>query len=161
MDDLYDEFGNFIGEPEEDSQDEDGDALDGAQYLDQDELDAQAEAGVGEELMEIDEEGPSNAVVLHEDKQYYPSAQQIYGPDVETLVQEEDTQTLQQPIVQPIEHKKFTVEEEDLPPVNFDRGFMKDLMSFPRRAKRGTSRSATQIRISLSENEVCRSNRHP
>ena len=131
MDDLYDEFGNFIGEPEEDSQEEETGAFDGAQYLDDDD-EADADAGVtGQELMEVDEDGPSNAVVLHEDKQYYPTAQQVYGPDVETLVQEEDTQTLEQPIVQPVEHKKFTVEEEDLPSVYFDRGFLTDLMSFP------------------------------
>ena len=129
MEDLYDEFGNFIGEPEADSQEEDG-AFDGAQYLDDDDED-EAPGVTGQELMEVDEDGPSNAVVLHEDKQYYPTAQQIYGPDVETLVQEEDTQTLQQPIVQPVEHKKFTVEEEDLPSVYFDRGFLTDLMSFP------------------------------
>ena len=42
-------------------------------------------------LMEIGEDGPSNAVVLHKDKQYYPTAQQVYGPGVETMVQEEDT----------------------------------------------------------------------
>ncbi|KAF2482251.1 P-loop containing nucleoside triphosphate hydrolase protein [Neohortaea acidophila] len=131
MDDLYDEFGNFIGEPEEDSQEEDGNTFDGAQYLDDDEGDAQSAGGAGDELMDVDEEGPSNAVVLHEDKQYYPSAQQTYGPDVETLVQEEDTQTLQQPIVAPIEQKKFTIEEEDLPPVYFDRAFLSDLVNFP------------------------------
>lgn len=131
MDDLYDEFGNFIGEPEEDSQEEEAGAYDGAQYLDDDEEEAAAGAATGQELMEIDDEGPSNAVVLHEDKQYYPSASQVYGPDVETLVQEEDTQTLQQPIVAPVERKKFTVEEDDLPQVSFDRGFLTDLMSFP------------------------------
>ena len=130
MDDLYDEFGNFIGEPEEDSQEEDSGAYDGAQYLDDDEEEASAGAP-GQDVMDIDDEGPSNAVVLHEDKQYYPSASQVYGPDVETLVQEEDTQTLQQPIVAPVENKKFTVEEENLPEVYFDRGFLTDLMNFP------------------------------
>lgn len=30
------------------------------------------------------------AVILHEDKQYYLSAQDVYGMDVETLVHEED-----------------------------------------------------------------------
>ncbi|KAK5172300.1 uncharacterized protein LTR77_003938 [Saxophila tyrrhenica] len=133
MDDLYDEFGNFIGEPEGDSQEEEeAGAYSGAQYLDDDEAEADT-APTGQELMEIDEDGPSNAVVLHEDKQYYPTAQQTYGPGVETLVQEEDTQTLQQPIVAPVEHKKFTIEEEEgeLPPVCFDRGFLSDLMSFP------------------------------
>nr|POE70027.1 pre-mrna-splicing factor cwf10 [Quercus suber] len=132
MDDLYDEFGNFIGEPEEDSQEnERPGANHGAQYLDDDEEDEHEQEITGQELMETDDDGPSNAVVLHEDKQYYPSASQVYGADVETLVQEEDTQTLQQPIVAPIEHQKFTVEENDLPPVYFDRGFLTDLMSFP------------------------------
>ena len=77
------------------------------------------------------DEGPSNAVVLHEDKQYYPTAQQVYGPDVETLVQEEDAQPLTQPIIAPNEQKKFTVQEAELPPVHFARDFMTDLMNFP------------------------------
>ncbi|KAK7632590.1 116 kda u5 small nuclear ribonucleoprotein-like protein component [Phyllosticta citricarpa] len=81
--------------------------------------------------MEVDDEGPSNAVVLHEDKQYYPSAQQVYGADVETLVQEEDAQPLTQPIVEPVVQKKFTVEEADLPPVRFARDFQTDLMNYP------------------------------
>ncbi len=70
-------------------------------------------------------------MILHEDKQYYPTAQQVYGPDVETLVQEEDAQPLSQPIIAPIQQKKFTVQEADLPPVQFGRDFMTDLMNFP------------------------------
>lgn len=77
------------------------------------------------------DEGPSNAVVLHEDKQYYPTAQQVYGEDVETMVQEEDAQPLTQPIIAPIEQKKFNIQEADLPPVHFDRSFMSDLMNYP------------------------------
>ena len=77
------------------------------------------------------DEGPSNAVVLHEDKQYYPTAQQVYGADVETMVQEEDAQPLSQPIIAPIQQKKFTVQEVDLPRVNFSWDFLTDLMNFP------------------------------
>jgi hypothetical protein len=29
-------------------------------------------------------------VVLHEDKRYYPEAEQVYGPGVEALVMDED-----------------------------------------------------------------------
>lgn len=79
----------------------------------------------------IVEDGPSNAVILHEDKQYYPTAQQVYGPDVETMVQEEDAQPLTQPIIAPIQQKKFVIQEADLPPVHFSRDFMSDLMNFP------------------------------
>lgn len=134
MDDLYDEFGNYIGEPEESEEDDQHQpADDGARYVDGDDEDEPA----GQDVMDVDDDdaGPSNAVVLHEDKQYYPSASQVYGPGVETLVQEEDTQTLQQPLVQPVEHKKFSVEETDLPKVYYDRGFLADLMNFPEQVR--------------------------
>ena len=39
----------------------------------------------------------------------------MYGEDVETLVQEEDTQLLSEPIIQPIKKKKFSKVEQDLP----------------------------------------------
>ena len=76
-------------------------------------------------------DGPSNSVVLHEDKQHYPTAEQVYGADVETRVEEEDAQPLTEPIIAPVEIKKFHIEEGDLPPVYFDRGFMTDLMNHP------------------------------
>ncbi|KAL8826742.1 MAG: hypothetical protein Q9191_003610 [Dirinaria sp. TL-2023a] len=130
MDDLYDEFGNFIGEPEESEEESQHGANDHDAYV----FDAEADedgAPNDQQLMEIDEDGPSNAVILHEDKQYYPTAQQVYGADVETMVQEEDTQSLTQPIIAPIQQKKFAVQEADLPPVHFSRDFMTDLMNFP------------------------------
>ncbi|KAG9232424.1 116 kda u5 small nuclear ribonucleoprotein-like protein component [Amylocarpus encephaloides] len=129
MDDLYDEFGNFIGEAEE-SEDDSQPGVDAGAYVYDDDPEEAPEV-TGQELMEIDDEGPSNAVVLHEDKQYYPTAQQVYGEDVETMVQEEDSQPLSQPIIAPVEQKKFTIQEADLPPLHFDRSFMTDLMNFP------------------------------
>ena len=63
-----------------------------------------------------------NAVILHEDKQYYPSAQDVYGADVETLVQEEDAQPLSEPIVAPVKSRKWVLEEKDLPETRFDKG---------------------------------------
>lgn len=123
-------FGNYIGDAEESEEDEQQGATAADQYLDADEADEDVVAD-DQALMQVDEEGPSNAVTLHEDKQYYPSASQLYGPTVETLVQEEDTQSLAQPIIEPIKEKKFTVQETDLPPVFFNRNFMTDLMNFP------------------------------
>ncbi|XDG08774.1 hypothetical protein ABKA04_008389 [Annulohypoxylon sp. FPYF3050] len=129
MDDLYDEFGNFIGEDAEASEEESEHGVDLDAYVD-DDAPEEAQEVTGQELMEVDD-GPSNAVILHEDKQYYPSAEQVYGPDVEILVEEEDAQPLSEPIVAPVDVKKFSIEEEDLPPVHFDRKFMADLMNFP------------------------------
>ncbi|EON64193.1 elongation factor EF-2 [Coniosporium apollinis CBS 100218] len=131
MDDLYDEFGNFIGEAESEEESDHGVQAADAYVYDDQPIDEDEEEARDQQLMEVDADGPSNAVVLHEDKQYYPTAQQVYGPDVETLVQEEDTQSLSQPIIAPVVQKKFTVQEADLPPVFFKREFMTDLMNLP------------------------------
>jgi U5 small nuclear ribonucleoprotein component len=50
---------------------------------------------------------------------------------VETMVQEEDAQPLSEPIIAPVQQKKFAISESDLPPVHFSRGFMSDLLNFP------------------------------
>ena len=41
----------------------------------------------------------SMAIVLHEDKKYYPTPAEVFGPDVETITHEEDTQPLTKPII--------------------------------------------------------------
>ncbi len=45
----------------------------------------------GDEEMEADRDAGAESemqVVLHEDKKYYPSAAEIYGPDVEVVLVE-------------------------------------------------------------------------
>lgn len=130
MDDLYDEFGNFIGEVASDEEEglQDGDAAGQNYVYDEDSDDEPAAANA---QMDVDQAPASNAVILQEDKQYYPSASQVYGEDVETMVQEEDAQPLSVPIIAPVEQKKFQVQEADLPPVYYSREFMTDLLSFP------------------------------
>mgnify|MGYP002776734631 FL=1 len=130
MDD-YDEFGNYIG-PLSESEDEQ-EAL-GVEHAEpppeppaEDASGAQEEGAV---IMHVDEPA-SQAVVLHEDKVYYPSASEVYGDDVETLVQEEDAQPLTQPIVEPERVRSFAVEEQGLPEVRFDLQFMLNMMHFP------------------------------
>ncbi|GAA5980527.1 hypothetical protein JCM5350_004335 [Sporobolomyces pararoseus] len=109
----YDEFGNPLFE-EELSEDEDdrSQRLEESPQRDRDEPlrdfdDAEElENGNG---MQVDDLPPSNAVVLHDDKTYYPSASQVYGQDVETLVQEEDAQPLSVPIIEPVKTRKFRI----------------------------------------------------
>jgi U5 small nuclear ribonucleoprotein component len=100
-DNLYDEFGVYIGpdldddevmsEPEQtafNGVDEDGDH--------------------GGSRMDIDAlQSATRAVVLHEDKKYYPEAEEVYGPGVEITVQEEDTQNISEPIVKPEDRRQF------------------------------------------------------
>lgn len=62
-----------------------------------------------------------NAVILHEDKKYYASAEEVFGPGVETMVQDEDTQALTVPIIAPIKQLKFEVAEQDLPETTYKK----------------------------------------
>ncbi|KAI5800001.1 P-loop containing nucleoside triphosphate hydrolase protein [Geopyxis carbonaria] len=135
MDDLYDEFGNFIGETVE--SDEEGSPVNNSAgaYVDIEDDEVVEDDANNQALMELDDEGPSNAVILHEDKQYYPTAEQVYGKDVEAMVQEEDAQPLSEPIIAPVKIKKFNVEETDLPVTHFSREFMMDLMNFPEQVR--------------------------
>lgn len=80
--------------------------------------------------MQVDE-APSNAVVLHEDKKYYPDASEVYGEHVETLVQEEDAQPITQPLVEPVRVREFALQEADLPTTRYDKKFLVDLLQFP------------------------------
>ena len=103
-DDLYDEFGNYIG-PDLDSGDED-DAAPEIESGDEDEDSGDEDAapnghlGDGDAEME-DGDDEDTRIVLHEDKKYYPTAIEVYGEEVETTVQEEDSQPITQPIVAP------------------------------------------------------------
>ncbi|XP_051904585.1 116 kDa U5 small nuclear ribonucleoprotein component [Hippocampus zosterae] len=123
--DLYDEFGNYIG-PELDSDDDDENDLD-AEDRDADEGDEDND----DEPADADEDVPGMEVVLHEDKKYYPTAEEVYGPEVETIVQEEDTQPLTEPIIKPVRHKQFTLMEQELPATVYDMEFLADLMDSP------------------------------
>ncbi|KAK0071114.1 hypothetical protein PV326_001660, partial [Microctonus aethiopoides] len=77
--DLYDEFGNYIG-PDLASESEDDNEYDNAG----DEADRERS---DDEMEEDKDESRDNneqqtmSVVLHEDKRYYPSALEVYGPD--------------------------------------------------------------------------------
>ena len=99
---LYDEFGNYIG-PDLDQSDQDQQS----QLNDEMDRDSIHSEQDQQQVVPLGSE-----IVLHEDKKYYPSAEQVYGSGVEALVQEEDTQPLTQPIIEQVkEKKKFTNNE--------------------------------------------------
>lgn len=84
-----------------------------------------------EEEAEMDEDKTSRAIVLHEDKRYYQTALEVYGPDVETIVQEEDAQPLDKPLIEPVKKMKFQLKEQDLPTTTYSMEFLADLMDTP------------------------------
>lgn len=90
QDDEFDEFGNYIGN-------EPLNALVNTSSIENQ-----------EELLDrrINYDENPLPIVLHEDKKYYPSSSQIFGNQVECIVQEEDIQPLSEPTIKfPKEHK--------------------------------------------------------
>jgi 116 kDa U5 small nuclear ribonucleoprotein component len=104
---LYDEFGNYIG-PELDSatsDDDDARSL-GADGVDEAHNSNSPPAPLSDDGMLSPASGAidgdlSTAIVLAEDKQYYATAAQVFGPDTEAMVEEEDTQHISEPLVAP------------------------------------------------------------
>ncbi|EUB56665.1 U5 small nuclear ribonucleoprotein component [Echinococcus granulosus] len=123
--DLYDEFGNYIGPNILSDEEVEGDA----DSVAEEEPEEKEDHSHAMQLLEKTDEAFS--VVLHDDKKYYPSAMEVYGPDVETLVQEEDAQPLTQPLIEPIKRKNFAYSEYSLPETTYDPEFLADLMDCP------------------------------
>lgn len=126
---LYDEFGNFIGKLDDEIQEEKHEEPEKEEEID----------NIFDDEEEITKETPKNgsetvkskAIILHEDKKYYPSAEEIYGPDVETMVQDEDTQPLEKPIIQPKVTKQWDIREEKIPETFYKKEYLTDLLNYP------------------------------
>lgn len=128
---LYDEFGNYIGPDLDSSSESDDDsseasspsregggggAPDDASDVSEDDVYRDGggraivvhEDGDGEEQLGT---APGvSAIVLHEDKVHYPSAEEVYGEGVRTAVLDEDTMDLEtDPIVEPVVKKTFSL----------------------------------------------------
>ncbi|GKV34942.1 hypothetical protein SLEP1_g43272 [Rubroshorea leprosula] len=117
-DNLYDEFGNYIGpeiesDRESEGEDEDEDLPD--QHVeDGAESDGEASPGASNGWITASTDvDMDNQIVLAEDKKYYPTAEEVYGEDVETLVMDEDELPLEQPIIKPVKNIKFEVGVKD------------------------------------------------
>jgi U5 small nuclear ribonucleoprotein component len=104
--DLYDEFGNYIG-PDLSSSDDES-ASDNSEASDErSEVSDMEEPHDGalvqreDVAMETETAEPLNQIVLHEDKVHYPSADKVYGPNVITAVLDEDAMDIAEPILPP------------------------------------------------------------
>ncbi|RVX05248.1 U5 small nuclear ribonucleoprotein component CLO [Vitis vinifera] len=119
MDDsLYDEFGNYIGPEIESDRESDGDDQDEdiPDKPDEEEMVSDVEDAVAASngwITASNDVDMDNQIVLAEDKKYYPTAEEVYGEDVETLVMDEDEQPLEQPIIKPVRNIKFELGVKD------------------------------------------------
>ena len=110
---LYDEFGNYLGPDLDDSSDDDDDEYDAPQdEIGYGEVNAHADSMIVAPDASALNEGPietQNAIVLHEDKEHYASAEDVYGSDVRAVVLDEDAMDLDTPIVAPMKNTDHTV----------------------------------------------------
>eukprot|EP00051_Salpingoeca_urceolata_P011839 m.147134 g.147134 ORF g.147134 m.147134 type:complete len:988 (+) comp17277_c0_seq2:4560-7523(+) len=135
--DLYDEFGNYIGpdlDSDDDSEEEIVEPMDVGEPDEAPDVDmADASEPSTSAMVARDgfEQAQSQAIVLNEDKKYYPTAEEVYGEEVETMVQDEDTQLLSEPIIAPVVNNKFSTIEQELPETVYDHKFLEGLMRTP------------------------------
>lgn len=120
--DLYDEFGNYIGpELDDDSsaasssssleEKDDGDALSTTSSLSNQQQHQQL--AIPDENIQQQISTTSSSIVLHEDKDHYPSASETYGPEVKTVVLDEDTMDIAtEPIIEPYKLKTTSLQHE-------------------------------------------------
>ena len=157
--DEYDEFGNYIGggdggEFGGDAGEQDGAFDDGAfddgtggfyangaedgEFGAEDAMDVDGAGAVREREEEPAAEGAdalaaqdySTAIVLHEDKEYYPDASDVYG-SAETMLQDEDAQPIEEPIIKPTKTKVFSVLESEAPMTTYDAEFLTGMLDHP------------------------------
>jgi U5 small nuclear ribonucleoprotein component len=81
-------------------------------------------------ILTVRAEENAQQIVLHEDKQHYPSAHEVY-PEAEILIEEEDTQPLEQPIIAPVKTKLYEAVEREMPQTTFSFEYLTGLMDHP------------------------------
>eukprot|EP00584_Thalassiosira_punctigera_P023073 CAMPEP_0172556116 /NCGR_PEP_ID=MMETSP1067-20121228/63458_1 /TAXON_ID=265564 ORGANISM="Thalassiosira punctigera, Strain Tpunct2005C2" /NCGR_SAMPLE_ID=MMETSP1067 /ASSEMBLY_ACC=CAM_ASM_000444 /LENGTH=145 /DNA_ID=CAMNT_0013344825 /DNA_START=26 /DNA_END=460 /DNA_ORIENTATION=- len=133
--DLYDEFGNYIGPDLDSSSDDDsssdessrgaGGAPDDASDVSEDDVSRDGGGRATDDVLVVREGGGdgagedlgtapgASAIVLHEDKVHYPSAEEVYGEGVRTAVLDEDAMDLEEPIVEPVRKKTFSLMRDE------------------------------------------------
>lgn len=141
VEELYDEFGNYIG-PERPDTDSDSasDSDTGlgskktplASTADEEQIQVTSHPDRVVSKNAIDSQSTegsspgSQAIVLPDDKHYYPSAEQIFGPDTEVLVEEEDAQQISEPLIAPPTEPTSGLHEssDSIPTTKYNRGYL-------------------------------------
>lgn len=136
---LFDEFGNPLGYSDDDESESvdvpTWDATGNGGGADGDESDVAAMADDADDAQVAPTGDVSQAIVLHEDKQYYADAETVFG-DAEVLVEDEDQQTLDEPLVAPGTRAAHAVlEDDEFEPTSFSKQFLVDLQKMPERVR--------------------------
>lgn len=139
-DDLYDEFGNYIGPDLDDSEEEEGeeevfvgDSGSGSgRFEEQQLMERNWEGEEDEHAMAVDE--GAGRIVLHEDKKYYPDASEVYPSSARAVTLDQDAQELSEPIIKPVSGpggKNLYVPGKDTPALTYSTDFLTTLLAIP------------------------------
>ncbi|RMX65336.1 hypothetical protein DD238_004784 [Peronospora effusa] len=127
----YDEFGNYIGPELQSSDNESSSASDESQDNDLSDQEIEKDhAGHQMDVLSLQPDEEDNAIILHEDKNYYPDISEVYG-DAETLVMEEDAQPIETPLIASVKTKTFSVLDQKIPQTTYSTQFLTSLMEHP------------------------------
>ena len=122
MDDKnYDEFGNYIGPDIPEINDDENEEMDDNNFKEDNQpssFNDISNNNVTTNSLFNNIPNESYQVVLHEDKNFYPEADEIY-PGVDNLVMEEDTQPITEPIIPTVGVKTFDLYEKKIPNTSF------------------------------------------
>lgn len=130
--DLYDEFGNYIGPELDDGSDfeDDGDFANDDMDYETTSANFEGDRHVAISSSSSNVLSSENKIILHEDKKYYPDAEEIF-PGVKTIVMEEDAQKISEPIIKPIKIKNHSVLAKEIPKLKYSSEFLASLMNTP------------------------------
>lgn len=82
-----------------------------------------------------DQHTEENQIILQEDKVYYSTMSETFGNEVETVIQTEDAQTIDQPLVNPDVEKKFKIEDKTLPKTTYSKEYLTELLNYPEKIR--------------------------
>ena len=133
--DQYDEFGNLIGGSDSVSESESS-----FQGNDNESVHQKTEISIEGSNLESSDEIDEPIMTTTEMKLYKPESDE--ENDVEVLIETENTQSLNEPLVKPIIHKTsgedytlFPIAKKDIPTASYDRNYMFDLLKIPERIR--------------------------
>mmetsp|Transcript_3345 Transcript_3345/g.5578 ORF Transcript_3345/g.5578 Transcript_3345/m.5578 type:complete len:305 (-) Transcript_3345:2173-3087(-) len=130
QEELYDEFGNYLG-PDLQNQEEAAESDSDQEDLESQIRESNAQMVPRDQEMNEEYYRRGRQVVLNEDKNYYPDAEAVFGEGVEAKVEEEDHQPITQPIIEPPKTKFNQVFRREEPELKYSTSYMVQVMSRP------------------------------
>ncbi|CAI4045814.1 hypothetical protein SUVZ_11G0440 [Saccharomyces uvarum] len=131
-DDLFDEFGNLVGADPFDS-DEEGSILDEEEQYDTDMFHNRDNES---------ETGSQQLTTAGDNREVGTTVEHPYGKDVDVLIETENTQSIETPLVEPVaqrtklqEHTIFTQLKKNIPKTKYDRNYMLSMADIPERIR--------------------------